>query len=279
MKHFFLVLMITGTVIAGLPAKNTDDKRLIYESSLLGFGLSSIYDSYLSPVDYSGFNITAISETMRTPFRKNNHFVEQYSTDISYQIALNNTGSATQQAGVLNSDYTLFYKFNTGRQTPLSLMLGLQADGLLGFLYNDRNSNNPVALKLHFGLGASAMIAYGFDVAGIYCRLRGQVSAPFAGTMYAPEFGQSYYEISLDASSQLFYFSSFNNYLKFKTLLSAEISIGYSTLRLSYLNYYYQTTINSLNSRISFNTFLLGLSRNILPVSTKQIKNYRQVFD
>jgi len=275
MKNVICSLLLL--IIASPTSAQNNDDRSIYESTLLGVGSSDIYDSYLSPLKYSGINISFLSEKLKMAFISNEHIVEQYLTDVEYINTRNKAGYASQQAGRLSSSYGLFYKFEKMPISHCRLMLGIQSYGLLGFIYNSRNSNNPFSGKMHVGLSASSIMTYSIDLGKNQICFRGQFGVPFVGALFSPDFGQSYYEISIGDSSPLFYLSSFSNYLQLRTLLSVELFLGNASIRMSYLNSFYQTWINNINCQIGSNTFFLGLSRNILKIPARRVKEYRSV--
>jgi hypothetical protein len=162
----------------------------------------------------------------------------------------------------------------------LRFFAGMQGSGLLGFIYNTRNGNNPVSAKAHVNLNLSGMAVYQFQIKKQPIRLRYQASIPFVGVLFSPEFGQSYYEIGEGTDANLVYFSSFHNHLALRNLLSVELLFPSCTLRLAYMNRIYETRVNDLDTRIVSNSFYIGFSKNFFTVSGRQIKNnYRHVFE
>ena len=149
----------------------------------------------------------------------------------------------------------------------------------MGFVYSTRNGNNPATGKAHIDLSLSAIVNYKLKIRSQPISLRNQLSIPFIGAMYSPQFGQSYYEIGLGATDNLVHFASFHNYFSARNMLSAEIPLKAFTLLFSYHFSFYETRINDLDTQFINNTFYIGFSSNFFVVRGKQKKdNYRYVY-
>ena len=251
---------------------------LTYRATMLGYGTSNIYDSYLSPLKYTGSNVGLHYEQMRNTDMMNEKISAQHLLNLNYSWSENNTGTASYYTGLIEYNYGLFY--NIKPLEKFQLFTGMQAGGLLGFVYNTRNGNNPATGKAHLDLSLSAIANYKLQIRSQPVRLRDQLSIPFIGAMYSPQFGQSYYEIGLGFTDNLVHFASFHNYFAINNMLTAEIPLNKITLLFSYNFSFYETRINDLDTRLITNTFYIGFSSNFFVVQGKQKKNnYRYVFD
>jgi hypothetical protein len=251
---------------------------LTYQSMMLGYGTSSIYDSYLSPLKYKGENIGLYYEQVKMTELMNGNVAVQHLFDINYSWSKNRPETASYYTGIFEYDFGMFYRFQPVEK--LQVFTGGQIDGLLGFIYNTRNGNNPATGKFHLNLNLSAIAAYKIEIKSQPLLFKYQVSIPFVGVMYSPQFGQSYYEIGLGDDKDLIHGASFHNYLAFRNNLSVEIPLNWLTLRLAYSHSFYETRINDLNTQINTNTFCIGFSRNFYVVPGKQRTNkYRNVFE
>jgi len=251
---------------------------LTYKSILVGFGPSSVYDTYLSPLNYTGENVGLYYEQTKNTGLLKGKVSAQHLFNANYSWSKNNTGTASYYSGVVEYDYGLHYRF-----TPANKWLffaGMQADGLAGFVYNTRNGNNPATGKAHVNLNLSGIANYKLQIHKQPILFRDQLGIPFIGAMYSPQYGESYYEIGLGDTKHLIHLSSFHNYLNFRNVLSAELPFNNFTLRFSYLFSFYETRINNLDTRMTSNTFYIGFSQNFFVVSEKHKKNnYRYVFE
>jgi hypothetical protein len=251
---------------------------LTYQSTMVGYGTSSVYDSYLSPLKYTGENVALYYEQMKMTKLMDSHISAQHLFKLDYSWSKNKPETASYYTGMIEYDYGLHYRFKP--VDKLHIFAGTQAEGLLGFVYNTRNGNNPATGKFHLNLNLSVIAAYQIKIKSQSLLLKYQVGVPFTGLMYSPHFGQSYYEIGLGDDGDLTHFASFHNYLAIRNNLSVEIPLNWITLRLAYVNSFYETRINDLDTRIHTNTFFIGVSKNFFTVSGKQNrKNYRNVFE
>jgi len=251
---------------------------LTYEAISIGYGTGSVYDSYLSPLKYSGNNVGLLYEKMKNTGLMNGNLAAQHLFNVNYSWTENNPGTASYYSGFIDYNYGLLYRMKP--VDNLQVFVGMQAGGMIGFIYNTRNGNNPATGKARLDLSLSAMANYKWHIRSQPLYFRDQISVPFIGAMYSPQYGTSYYEIGLGDTKNLIHLASFNNHFAIRNMLSAEIPLNCFTLRLSYLFSFYETSINDLNTRWITNTFYIGFSTNFFVVSGKQKKNnYRYVFE
>ena len=259
-------------------SQEDDTQKLNYRSNLFGIGKINVYDTYLSPLNYTGTSLSFMQENMKMTGLGDGNIAVQQLFNIEFSSSENATGNATNYTGFMEYSYGLFYRF-----TPLpelKIFAGSQADGLIGFIYNTRNGNNPATAKAHLNLTLSAATSYNFKVKSQPLRVRYQISSPFAGIMFSPHYGQSYYEISLGNDDHLANFSSYHNQIILRNNFSLEIPLSFMTLRLMYINSVYETRIYNIETRIHNNSFMIGFTREFFNVSGKKpVKgNYNHVF-
>ena len=262
--------LLSFILLFAFPARSQEEKPipLTYQSEMVGLGTSRIYDSYLSPLKYSGVNLGLIYEQMRMTGLGNGHFSTQHQCFVNFSYTGNSTGTAVNQTGLFEYNFGMPYRFNLNDN--FQLFVGPQAGVLLGFIYNSRNGNNPASVKANANVGLSGIAAYKLMIRSQPLRFRYQLNLPAIGTMYSPQFGESYYEIGLGNSEKLFYFSSFHNYFAFKNVLSVELPLNWVTIRAALVNSFYQTKVNDLVTQWHSNTFYLGISRNFYVVNGRK---------
>ena len=259
-------------------AQENEDISLTYQSTMIGIGNTQVYDTYLSPLKYEGDNLGLIYEQIKMTGLVKNRIAAQHFLNIEVSNTKNPTQTAKYYTGNLEYAYGLHYRFKP--KPRLQVFAGLQADGFIGMIYNSRNGNNPITAKVNVNMNLSGMADYRFQIKRQPVLLRYQLNLPFAGMLFSPEFGQSYYEISLGSPSRLVYFASFHNQWIVRNLFSVELPFRLCTVRLAYMNWIYETHVNDLNTHILSNSFYIGFSRNFFVVSGKQSKNnYRYVFE
>lgn len=268
MKRIALPLLLIFLSSLMAQGQQEEPVSLVYQSSMVGYGKSSVYDTYLSPIEYKGNDIGLYHEQMKMTGLLNGNVSAQHLININFSWGDNEAGTASDYTGFLDYAYGLHYKFEPVDR--LQLFAGAQANGLLGFIYNSRNGNNPAAGKAHVNLNLSAIAAYRFNIKSQPIFIRYQLNIPTIGVMFSPEFGQSYYEISLGDQDHLSHFSSFHNYLSVRNIVSIEVPVNRFTFRLSYQNWIYETQINKLETRINRNSFYIGLSKSFYTVPYKK---------
>ena len=268
MKSSILTLLLLFLSLLTARSQQDEPVSLVYQSSMIGYGKSSVYDTYLSPIEYKGEDIGLYHEQMKMTGLMKDKVSAQHLFNINFSWGDNKTGTATNYSGFFDYAYGLHYKFEPVDR--LQLFAGSQANGLLGFIYNTRNGNNPATGKAHANLNLSGIASYHFQVKSQPVFLRYQLSIPVMGAFFSPEFGQSYYEISLGNHDQLAHFASFHNYLSMRNMVSIEVPVKRFTFRLSYQNWVYETRINKLETRVNRNSVYIGLSKNFYTVPYKK---------
>jgi len=236
-----------------------------------------VYDTYLSPLDYSGIGVSLVHENMKMISYDGTPLAIQHFFNFDFSFTKNPTKTAETYTGILGYDFGMYYRFSP--HPHWMLFAGGQAEISLGAIYNQHNGNNPVSMKQNLNINAAGMAVYQFAIKKQTVRLRYQLSIPFLGYVFSPKFGQPYYDMSADANVGYMYLSSFHNQRTALNMLSVELPLGTTTLRVAYQNRYYETQINELDTRLISNIFYIGFSQNIYVVPDKKTKNYRHVFE
>ncbi|MDR2683699.1 MAG: DUF3316 domain-containing protein [Dysgonamonadaceae bacterium] len=272
-------LLFWGSILcAGTYAQSSPEIPLTYESTMAGIGSTSIYDTYLSPLEYKGNHIGVILEQMNRSGLLNGRILAQHLFNLEIADTKNPSGTAGNYSGNLEYAYGLYYRFKP--VDKIQFFAGMQADGLLGVIYNNRNGNNPVAGKVNLNLNVSGMVSYKFRIKKQPLQLRYQLNIPVAGCLFSPQFGQSYYEIGLGDHQRILHFASLHNQRIMRNLFSLELPLNSTIVRLSYMNGIYETRVNHLDTRIVSHSFYIGFSKNFYVVHKKDNKkNYRHVFE
>ena len=254
--------------------------NLSHNSTLLGWGTYSLRDTYLSPLEYTGWGIRLLDDRMRMTNLMQGKVSTQQLVNVDFSSTESRVASASDYSFLLDYSYGGHYHFKP--TSKLSLLMGSQLNFNLGAIYNTRNGNNPVSAKAGVNLNFSGIANYSFNIWKRPFTLRYQMDMPLVGVLFSPRFGQSYYEISLGNYEGLAHFVSFGQPLNMKNYLTLEVPLASSTIRFTYLNSVYQTDVNLLKTKISSNTFMIGLAKDIFSVPLGQNKkqsNYRRVFD
>ena len=264
MKRFWIVILLAGT-IAPLSAQK-ECNRPIVRSTMYGGGFSNLYDTYLSPVEYTGVQARVLRESSRMTRWFDGNVSRQTIFQGYVGMTENPAGTANELSGMVNWNYALHYNFHLF-DGQLRLLAGPMAQLHGGFIYNTRNGNNPAQAKFYANLAASGMAIYHIPWKRVPITLRYQLDAPLLGLMFSPTYGQSYYEIfSLGHTDGIIHFTSLHNQPSLRHWLTTDMKFRSFTLRLGYMADMQQSRVSGLRTHDYSHTFMVGLVKKLLPV-------------
>lgn len=264
MKKILVVLLLIS--LAGRAFAQESAGRPITRSTMYGVGTVNLYDTYLSPLEYTGVQARVLRESIRMTRWLDGNVSRQVLFQGHVGMAQNPAETADELTGMVNWNYALHYNFSLmdGR---LQLRAGPMAQLHGGFLYNTRNGNNPAQAKLYANLAASGMAIYHIPWHRMPVTLRYQMDVPLLGIMFSPEYGQSYYEIfSLGHSRGTVHFTSLHNQPSFRHWLTADLKFRPFTLRLGYMADVQQARVGGLRTHDYSHSFMVGLVKQLLLV-------------
>ena len=252
----------------------------VNEGTMIGVGGYNLMDSYLSPgteTKYTGPGVRIVDERMKMTHLANHRISRQQIISVDGAKTHNAAGSATEFAGFV--DYTLAYHYHLPKLYPdLKLLAGAAVHGMGGFIYNTRNSNNPASGKGDLDLNLSLMGIYQWRIKGYPLTIRYQYTMPFAGLMFSPHYGQSYYEIfDLGNSGGIVKFNSFHNKFAMKHYITVDFPIHSFTVRAGFLQSSYRTDVNDLQCHIISRTFLIGLVKEFVSFGGRHARDTRRI--
>lgn len=269
MKRVSILLYVWFCFFCVLLAQENDSSAIetFNQSTLLGVGKAFLSDSYLSPLTYSGMSITLMHDRLKGSPHLNGNLLIQQQFQIQTAITKNPTASASEYYGDINYYLNGFYPLL--RTTNFRLFGGGGVNASLGGIYNVRNSNNPGSLKTSVNLNLAAMALYNWRTV----TFRWQLTSPFAGIFFSPEYGHSYYEIfTLGNNKGTIHFGSFHNQLALRNYFTMDIPLNKITLRVGYLGNYYRTDVNQLNTKIVSHQFVIGLAAESINFGGRKVR-------
>lgn len=259
-RSLFISLAMLLPFAAGAHEPDTfHSDKVITNAQMIGVGRASILDTYLSPEEYSGLELRYISHTIR--HREGSRWSHLLLHQGAVSYADNRSGNGSEMSGMYMFSYGLHYNwdFLDGR---LSVMAGGRAEASAGFLYNTRNGNNPAQARLALDIAPSAAATYRFRLGRVPFAARYEVSAPVAGLMFSPNYGQSYYEIfSRGNYDHNVVPTTFVNSPSLSQMLTVDFTIGRTTLRIGYLGDFRQAEVNNLKYHTYSNMIFIGFVR------------------
>jgi hypothetical protein len=241
----------------------------VNNSTLIGIGSTELYDTYLSPLKYSGTSFRLLNEKMKQTSWFKSRFVRQQILEFELALAENPAKNAREYYVLLDYNWGGHYTLmQTGK---FRLSAGALWNTSLGVLYNERNGNNPASARAYSNINISASAVYRFR----NLVFRWQVDSPVAGILFSPHFGQSYYELSLGNTVGTANFASLHNQRAWRNYLTADFPAGKFTFRLGYLGSYCQTKVNDLQTHAYSNSFVIGLVSESINLSGYKLKQHK----
>ena len=262
-----LLLLCCGIALFAQPL---DATRFEERTFSLGGGYNHLLDTYLSPLHYKGGHLAVMDERFAQAKAANGRWFSQSLLALHGDYTLAAGGRALTVGGMADYSYTYYYKtLNLSPQRGrFCLFVGPQAQLRIGGIYNLRNSNNPAQLKLGIHLAASAMAKYRFTLWSTPMNVRLQADIPVLGAAFAPDYGQSYYEIFyLNQAKDCVHITSLHNNLSLRTGLSYDIELRPCTLRLTWKEDLYHWHLGNQQYRMFTHTLMIGCVRNLYHVT------------
>lgn len=278
MSAFNFQLSIFSFLCLALPlmAQSEEDEvpRSINESTMVGVGSYNLRDTYLSPstdINYTGWVARILNERMKVVRLADYKVSRQQLINVEFGSTRNGAETASEYAGFV--DYSLGYHYRFPQILPeLKILTGASARLSGGFIYNTRNSNNPVSGKADFDLNLSAMAIYNFKLKNFPLTIRYQAEIPFAGMLFSVHKGEPYYFLTQGSADGIVRFSSFHNKFAMKNYFTLDVPVFDFTVRVGYLNSMYRTDVNNIKTHVLSNSFMIGLVKEFVSFGGKRLK-------
>jgi len=235
---------------------------------LLGIGRTNQLDTYLSPMEYTGLQVSFLIQSERMTRLANHHISFQSTLYGAYTSTDNPAGTANYIGGRLAYDAGWHYHYSP--LPNLDLKGGALIGTDLGFLYNDRNGNNPAQGRFSIDLSLSAGASYAFRLWKLPMRASYQADLPMIGLMFCPEFGESYYEISQRGVGHNIICAHPCNALSLRQFLTMDFCLRRFTIRIGYLCDIRQSNARSIKYHDISHSFMLGFVRHFQLMRVKK---------
>ena len=241
-------------------------ERIVVRSSQIGVSFQNNLDTYLSNYNHKGGGIHFSHESFRDA--RTGNYRWKYQILFNSRAGFNLQNGNIQLAGILGCSWSGYHPFNIGKRLKLLAGAQIQLEG--GALYNMSNGNNPVSAKLRTAIAASGMAIYHFPVRRSEWVARYQLDIPLAGAMFTPEFGQSYYEMSLGHLGNIVSFTHPLNTPSWRHMLSLDIPVRIkhrsTTLRFAYIADLYQSNINHIRCHMYHQAITFGFVKTLFKI-------------
>mgnify|MGYP001026328133 FL=1 len=267
MKRIFSLLL--AAVIGSVAVCASDDREVIERPVVSAYtleaGTAHIAQTYLSPLRYSGPMLALSYERMQAMRFDPERWVMRLSGRLDGARTRNNPARNALMWNLnLNLGWSMMRRWNMG---PWSLYGGGYTSVEGGLLYVPRNSNNPVAAKAAWNVGITASAVYHTSLFGKKLTLRYLGELPLTGVFFSPEYGELYYEIYLGNHKGIVRGAWPGNYFKLNNLVSADIALGRTILRLGYRCNIASTKTNNIVCRHIEHSAVVGVASEWISLS------------
>ena len=235
-------------------------------------GGASILDTYLTPIRYHGVNTRLAYEGLRAMKFSPDRWIMQGVTAVEYANVQNPAGNHTMHSLMIDAKWGMMHRWNDVFTPRLTLHLGGSPQLRGGVIYNAYNSNNPVSAKIRLSLNLSAMASYHINVGRVPLTLRYQATLPTIGAFFSLDYGEAFYELYVGNTQGIVNVGWWGNRFDMENLLTADLHLGNSVLRLGYRNLIETSWVHNLNTQIFTHGFVIGISGEWLQLGARQKK-------
>lgn len=242
--------------------------RQVERAILLGIGHSSQLDTYLSPMEYGGPQLSFLTVRQRMTGLAGGRVSFQSLVQGAFSRTENPAATADELAGRIGYDAGWHYVWRP--VGGLSVRGGALVGADVGFLYNTRNGNNPAQARASADLSLSAAGSWTFRLRRLPMQVLYQADLPVLGCMFSPRYGQSYYEIYQGERDHNVRFTSPANALSLRQMLGFDFCFRRITLRVGYLSDVRQNHLNGIKAHDISRSFMLGYVRHFQTLKRKR---------
>ncbi len=245
-----------------ISAKQPMRSRIVERQWLWGAGWASLLDTYLSPLTYKGTDFTLLNRTERLARwgKGKVSVMGLYNGHTAY------AASPTDDGKMLDAELSASggWHYNWRPAPHWRLALGGLGELSGGFSYATRNSNNPAQARIGASIWASGIAEYSFSFFGKNAAARLQLDAQLIGVQFAPEYGQSYYEIfSLGHHNGIVHFTQMANCPTYRAQAVVSLPVKRANVTLGYVADIRQSKLGGLKRHAWRNAFMIGYTRRL----------------
>lgn len=271
-RFLFLMLLVACVGKCALAQDDAySEKPLRPVASLFSaqYGHATELDTYISPIKYGGHAVALAYEAQQATGFAPERWTRQLAIETDYAYTHNPAGNHNAHALMVDARWALMRRWNNVLTPALQLQLGGATQLRGGVLYNAHNSNNVASARIYWNAGLMGQVIYNTHIKSMPIMLRYQASVPVAGVFFSPDYDEAYYEIYLGNRSNLAHFGWWGNRFDIDHMLSADLRLGGTIVRIGYRNRINTSWINHINTRSIAHYLVIGIGGEFLSVSPK----------
>ena len=253
-----LAALVMPLALWGSDSTRVETVRPVISAFTLEAGSDHLCNTYLTPLHYSGWRTALGYERMQAMKFNPESFIHQLGLRFYLGRDLNETHTATIWQFGFRPSWSMMWRRPVGN--GLTIAVGGTAAAEIGMLYLSRNSNNPASVQASVTLGATAMAVWNGRLGRLPVTLRYQPTLPLTGAFFSPDYDELYYEIWLGNHSGLAHMAWPGNFFRLDNLLTADLHLGSTTLRLGYRCGIFSSKAGGIVSRDVNHMFVLGVT-------------------
>lgn len=257
-KRIFIIIFSLLSLLPTFAGEGIDSlPRPVTSVYRLEVGRADARSTYLSPLRYSGTYFGAAGEWTKAFQRNPEHLVMTFAADLNYRNMLNPAHSARMLGLDARFNWGMAYRWKLPNNLQLAAGGLLDIDG--GALYLLRNGNNPVTVLASAGIDLDLSLSWHFNIGCLPVLISDRVQLPTIGAFFAPQYGETFYEIYLGNHSGLAHCGWWGNNFGIGNMLSVKLDFGRTAMEIGYRYDYRSYYANHLVTRTSLNSFVIGV--------------------
>ncbi len=230
-------------------------------------GSAHIAETYLSPLRYSGQAFGFGYERMQAMKFRPESWVMDLRLNLDGAHTLNPARNSAIWGLDIEAGWAMMRRWKA--VGPWSFYAGGTTDLDAGLSYSERNSNNPVAARASWTVGAMGAVAWNGTVGHLPVCVRLQSRWPMAGIFFSPQYGELYYEIYLGNHRGLVRGAWPGNFFRLDNLLSADLRFGATIVRVGYGLDIQSTKASDIVTRRISHCAVVGFASEWISLSAK----------
>ena len=263
-----LAFVVSSGISASEDTTKVEPLRPVTSAYMLEIGGSRINDTYLTPLKYTGWMAGFQYERMQAMKFNPEKWVMRLSAGVEIDRTQNLVKNADMWYLGLDASWGMMHRW----KLPYGITIGAGGSTSLdvGCLYSTRNGNNPASAKATWAINATGYAAWNFNIGCLPITVKYQPTLPVTGVFFSPDYGELYYEIYLGNDDGLAHVAWWGNYFAMENLLTADLHLSNTCLRIGYRNQILSTKVNDIVTRMTTHSVVIGVSGEWISVSSRK---------